>query len=367
MRPLINDPFSSNGGVICSYGVSSSGKTYTILGEKSAGIVPRALTQIFIEYEKIIAPYPYIKVNNDQIAILDDAGVDAEIDLTDKVLKEYRKHKKSHLSDDWIVDIRNDHNFQPKDLGPHNQTIFIWVSFVEIYNEKIIDLLELSKPGTVKRQLKIISNGGNSYVLGLSWLHVSKLEHAFELLQQGLRKVNYASTGLNSNSSRSHTIFTINMISECDSSYEFSSFKFCDLAGAERISKTGNVGDRLKEAGTINKSLVVLGRCLDAQLHNQKPNVKKEIVPVRESKLTFLLQGSLMGHAKFVMIVNLLPTIEFYEENVNVLHFGSIANKIVTKKIEARKFSRCSSRYTYFMQHAVGSPKMNSSQYNNSM
>lgn len=184
---------------------------------------------------------------------------------------------------------------------------------------------------------------------------------AIELLHHGLRKVKYASTGINSNSSRSHTIFTISMISECASNYEFSNFKFCDLAGAERISKTGNVGERLKEAGKINKSLVVLGRCLETVQNNQKPNAKKEIVPVRESKLTFFLQGSLLGHERFVLIVNLLPTVDFYEENVNVLHFGSIANKIVTKKTEARKFSRCSSNYTYFMKHAVNSPKMNSS------
>jgi kinesin family member 20 len=370
VRPLLNEPFSSIGASICSYGVSNSGKTYTILGEQSAGIVPRALTQIFTEYGSYIATYPCIKVANDQILILEDSSVEIELDRTEDLLKDYRKFNKTKITDNWIDEIRNDHDFQSKDLGASCNNIFIWISFVEIYNEKIIDLFQESKPdtATMNRQLKIISNNGNSYILGLNWLHVSKLEDAKDLLYQGLRKVNYAKTGINANSSRSHTIFTINMISECDSSYEFSNFKFCDLAGAERISKTGTVGDRLKEAGKINTSLVVLGRCLEAVQHNQKRNVKKEIVPVRESKLTFLLQGSLMGRERFIMIVNLLPTIEFYEENVNVLHFGSIANKIVTKKTESRKFSRCSSRYTYFMQHAVNSPKMNSSlAYNESM
>lgn len=143
--------------------------------------------------------------------------------------------------------------------------------------------------------------------------------------------------------------------------YELSSYKFCDLAGAERISKTGNVGERLKEAGGINTSLLVLGRCLESVQNNQKKGAHKDVVPVRESKLTFLLQSSLTGKEKFVMIVNLLPTAECFEENINVLHFGSIANNIITKKTKAKRFSRASARYSYFMHHAVNSPKMNSS------
>lgn len=279
-------------------------------------------------------------------------------------------NKEKALQDSWKLGIQAEHQFEPKHIAASHQQIFIWVSFVEIYNEKIIDLFKSQKlaPGasatttTIPRALKIISNNRNSYVHGLTWLHVSTLAKALELLQAGLRRVNYAATGMNKHSSRSHTIFTINVIAECDSNYEFSSFKFCDLAGAERVSKTGNVGDRVKEAGGINNSLMVLGKCLETVQHNQKPGVgKKDIVPVRESKLTFLLQSSLMGREKFVMIVNLLPTIECFEENINVLHFGSIANKIITRKAEVKKYSRLSSRYTYFMQNVINSPKMNSS------
>lgn len=142
--------------------------------------------------------------------------------------------------------------------------------------------------------------------------------------------------------------------------YEYASLKFCDLAGAERQNKTGNMGDRLKEASGINTSLLVLGRCLEAVLHNQKPGSKKELVPTRDSKLTHLLQSSLTGREKFVMIVNLMPTVEFLEENLNVLNFGSIACKIVTKKTETKKYST-STRYSYFLKNVVNSPKLNSS------
>jgi kinesin family member 20 len=362
VRTTLSDPFSSTGCVVCSYGVSNSGKTYTILGEESAGVIPRALTQIFTEYDSHIAKYPVLKVVNDQIKILEDSDVEAELCAPDDFLKESRKLHKGKSHNGWIDAIKSEHDFQPKQGINDTFKVYIWISFIEIYNKKIIDLFKVQSTGqssTLKHSLKIIANNGNPYILNATWLTVCTIESAIELLQQGLLRVNYASTGINAHSSRSHTIFTINMISEYDSSYEFSSFKFCDLAGAERCSKTGNAGDRLKEAGGINKSLVVLGRCLEAVQNNQKPSAKKERVPVRESQLTFLLQSSLMGREKFVMIVNLLPTADYYEENINVLHFGSIANKIVTRKTKAKKYPSRSSRYTYFMQNAV--TNMNSS------
>lgn len=369
VRPILTLPFSSMGAVFASYGVSNSGKTYTILGEKSAGLVPRAITQIFTQYHNNIASYPVVKVVNDKIKIQNDQEVEADVEAAESFLKESRKLHKGKLNEDWAETIKQEHQFEPKIAEPDYLQVYIWISFVEIYNEKMIDLFKPQKgSGTnFQQNLRIISNNRHSYVFGLTWLHVSSIEDALELLQHGLRRVNYAATGLNAHSSRSHTVFTINMISECGTSCEFSSYKFCDLAGAERISKTKNVGDRLKEAGGINTSLLVLGRCLEAVQNNQKAGrkIKKECVPVRESKLTFLLQSSLLGQEKFVMIVNLLPTLECFEENLNVLHFGSIANKIVTRKTQARKFSRGSSCYSYFMQHAVNSPIMNSSLMHN--
>jgi Kinesin motor domain len=177
VRPLLNEPFSSIGASVCSYGVSNSGKTYTILGQKSAGVVPRALAQIFTEY--CIADCPFIKVTNDQIVILDDARIEAEMKTTEDFLKECRKFHKTKLIESWIEEIQSDHDFKIKDLGTTSvNKVYIWISFVELYNEKIIDLFEDSKmsASSLKRDLRIISNNGNSYVLGLNWLHVSKLE-----------------------------------------------------------------------------------------------------------------------------------------------------------------------------------------------
>jgi len=90
------------------------------------------------------------------------------------------------------------------------------------------------------------------------------------------------------------------------------------------------VGSRLKEAQRINSSLMVLGRCLDAVNNSRRAN--KDIVPFRESKLTMLIQGALLGREKLTMIVNVTPTDQYYEENLNVLNFASIAKNIIFKK-----------------------------------
>lgn len=363
--PVLSDPFSSTGAVFASYGVSNSGKTYTIIGEKScAGIVPRALFQIFAEYNQLISELPCVKLVNDKISILEDDQVTSEIEATKTFVIESQKSLKAKLKSSWINDVANDHHFESIECSEDFHKVYIWISFVEIYNEMMNDLLKMPSTrggarNTSQRPLKIISNNRHSYIQGLTSLYVSSLEEAIEILQLGLRNVNYAATGVNNHSSRSHTVFTISMIKDCDSSFTYSSFKFCDLAGAERSKKTGNIGERLKESGGINASLSVLGKCLEAVQTNQKLGFKKQIVPVRESKLTFLIQSSLVGQEKFVMIVNLSPSIECFYENINVLHFGSIANKIITRRAEARKLS---ARFSYFRN----SPKAkNSSVYFN--
>uniref|UniRef100_T1GXS4 Kinesin motor domain-containing protein n=1 Tax=Megaselia scalaris TaxID=36166 RepID=T1GXS4_MEGSC len=120
-------------------------------------------------------------------------------------------------------------------------------------------------------------------------------------------------------------------------------YRFCDLAGSERQTKTNCEGSRLKEAQQINKSLVVLGRCLDAANSNLQKKANQDVIPIRESKLTMLLQPPLLGKEKLCMIVALTPIEQFFEENMNVLNYASIAKNIVyksqIKKDVGRRFS----------------------------
>lgn len=334
VRPIINDLFSEKGATFLSYGTSCSGKTFTILGDENPGIVLRAISQIFSEYGQYIDENPLVKVENDSIILLSDAEIEDEITNIRKIVLENRqmiKQKKMSAKDPHFEQIQVEHEFELK-MFEEEPRIYIFVSFIEIYNEKVVDLLDFNR-GT-SRQLRIMSNEGNSYVKGMSSVYVRTMKEAFEVLQYGLQLRKFSATGINSNSSRSHSLFFITLISSKDYvSFEWVTYKFCDLAGAERTKKTGNIGERLKESGVINSSLMVLGRCLEIVHNNQKNKKQQELVPVRDSKLTFLLQSSLQGKERFVMIVNLLPSMEFFEENLQVLNFAAVAKQIVVQKV----------------------------------
>ena len=129
---------------------------------------------------------------------------------------------------------------------------------------------------------------------------VKTADDAVRVLLFGKENLHFAATKLNHNSSRSHCVFTIKIIrtNDCEDPTEaaVNMMSFCDLAGMERTTKTQSRGDRLKEAGNINTSLLILGRCIDAMRFNQQNPINKMIIPFRESKLTRILQTFLSGN-----------------------------------------------------------------------
>ncbi|XP_037945847.1 uncharacterized protein LOC119678211 isoform X5 [Teleopsis dalmanni] len=318
---------------VLTYGTSGSGKTFTLLGDDvNPGIVPRSIENIFTLYNSNINPHPAVKLQNARVVILEDELVAKEIISTRQVLTACGDITSVHKQFQQI--ICSDHNFETTVFD--DVLVMIWVSFVEIYNEFVYDLLELSasnQTNTVpsRKNLKIVSNDGKVFVKGLTQVYVKNSLEALKLLRFGLQRVTYASTSINANSSRSHCIFIIDVLKYNASGLITEiSYKFCDLAGSERLDKTGNVGSRLKETQRINTSLMILGRCLDAANNlNRKKNT--EVIPYRESKLTMLLQAPLLGKEKIVMVVNVTPTEKYYEENLNVLGFSSIAKNIIFK------------------------------------
>lgn len=351
---------------VLTYGVSGSGKTFTILGNATnAGLLPRAITHIFCRYDGRVCEKACVKIRNGQPLILDDAQVYAEETMRKNVLELC-----GSCDNTMLEYIELEHNFQP---CTGTGTVFIYVSYVEIYNECITDLLS----GTVeenkenfggapiqRKQLKIMTNRGDVFIKDLTSVYVKSGNEALRLLSLGKTRIKFASTALNQNSSRSHCIFFIDLI-KCDGhdNFEHFTYRFCDLAGAERLKKTDNVGSRLKEAQRINSSLMVLGRCLDAVHVNQQQKRGKppQAIPFRDSKFTTLLQAPLSGKEKMSIIVSMMPTIEYADENLNVLNFASIARQIVQceRKRKASENGR-SVRYSWFRSH------MNSSSPNNS-
>ncbi|XP_044857162.1 kinesin-like protein KIF20B [Mauremys mutica] len=206
----------------------------------------------------------------------------------------------------------------------------VWVSFCEIYNECIYDLLLPVSNDKKRRVLRLAQDiKGCSYVKDLQWIQVSGSKEAFKLLKLGLKHQSIACTKLNTYSSRSHSIFTVKMLkiedSEAPNVTRVSELALCDLAGSARCTKTRNEGDRLKESGNINTSLLILGKCINALKNSQWSKLQLHI-PFRESKLTHFLQGFFSGKGKVYMIVNISQCA--YDETLNVLKFSAIAQKI---------------------------------------
>lgn len=336
---------------LLTYGTSGSGKTFTMHGdEANAGIIPRAIEHIFTRYKYMISSTPGVKFDKGNIMLVDESNYSVEEQLRARLIAADPARR---LND---AGIEQEHEFEAITVG--KESVVIWLSFAEIYNENVYDLLSVheKRPNKPRKNLKIIANEGNAFIKDLTSVNVRTAQEAYAVFNAGLEQVNTAATNININSSRSHCIFMVNVIL-CTPPGEFSFcvYKFCDLAGSERLKKTENVGNRLKEAQRINSSLLVLGRCLDLLYANQQKK-SKEVVPFRESKLTMLLQKSLMGREKITTIVNMMPKTEFIEENLHVLHFASIAQKIVFKPpkplappIAAAATKRRSTRFSWFV------------------
>ncbi|KGN63892.1 kinesin-like protein KIN-12E [Cucumis sativus] len=204
-------------------------------------------------------------------------------------------------------------------------------SFLEIYNEQILDLLD---PSSNNLQIREDSKKG-VYVENLKEIEVTSARDVLQQLIQGAANRKVASTNMNRASSRSHSVFTCIIESKWDSQgvthHRFARLNLVDLAGSERQKSSGAEGERLKEATNINKSLSTLGLVI-MNLVNMS-NGKSLHVPYRDSKLTFLLQDSLGGNAKTIIIANISPSSGCSLETLSTLKFAQRAKFIKNNAI----------------------------------
>lgn len=208
------------------------------------------------------------------------------------------------------------------------------INFIEIYNEEIHDLL--NKTG-VEKNLAIRERAGNIAIDGLFDENVEDAEGTMKCLEDGTLKRSVSSTLMNSQSSRSHAIFTINIDylsretgDEGTTEKWTTKFHFVDLAGSERAKRTGASGATLKEGISINKGLLCLGNVISALTEESK---KSNHIPYRDSKLTRILQDSLGGNANTFMIACTSPAESNFEETLNTLKYASRARNIKNKPI----------------------------------
>ncbi|KAM4751236.1 kinesin-like protein KIF16B isoform 2-T2 [Anableps anableps] len=214
------------------------------------------------------------------------------------------------------------------------------VSYLEIYNERVRDLLRRKSTHTYNLRVREHPKDG-PYVEDLSKHLVQNYSDVEELMEAGNINRTTASTGMNDVSSRSHAIFTINFTqAKFDAempSETVSKIHLVDLAGSERADATGATGVRLKEGGNINKSLVTLGNVISALADMAQDggtsNLKKKsvFVPYRDSVLTWLLKDSLGGNSKTIMIATVSPADVNYGETLSTLRYANRAKNIINK------------------------------------
>ena len=206
-----------------------------------------------------------------------------------------------------------------------DKNYLIRCSYIEIYNEEIHDLI--GRDWKVKLELK--ENADRAVSIKDVAMHVVRSVSEIEkLMDLGTKNRSVGETAMNKDSSRSHSIFTIYIeaseATEKDQQHiTAGKLNLVDLAGSERQSKTQATGDRLKEANKINLSLSALGNVISALVDG-----KNSHVPYRDSKLTRLLQDSLGGNTKTVMIANVSPASDSYDETLGTLRYASRAKNI---------------------------------------
>jgi kinesin family member 1 len=274
-KPLLDNAFQGYNNCIFAYGQTGSGKSYSMMGYgKEAGVIPKICQDMF---ERIGA-------------------------------------------------LQEDKNLR----------CTVEVSYLEIYNERVRDLLNPSTKGNLKVR-EHPSTG--PYVEDLAKLVVSSFNEIEHLMDEGNKARTVAATNMNETSSRSHAVFTLTLTQkrhdvETNMSMEkVAKISLVDLAGSERATSTGATGARLKEGAEINRSLSTLGRVI-AALADLSDSKKKKTgkgaaqVPYRDSVLTWLLKDSLGGNSMTAMIAAISPADINYDETLSTLRYADSAKRI---------------------------------------
>ncbi|XP_029029485.1 kinesin-like protein KIF20A [Betta splendens] len=363
LKNIVKDVLRGENRLLYTYGVTNSGKTYTIQGSgREAGLLPRALVSMFRKLQGRIYDAMDLKpVMYQDVRKLEPSEMRAEEIRRNSLLKEddnstsrrggtttiwdsgvgglsSTSNINSHLedTDSVCLDLDGLSHSGGSDLEEGVQ-FSIWVSFYEIYNEFLYDLLDASPSLQPRKRatLRLSEDKlGNAYIKELTWIQVRTAEEAWKILRGGHRNQSFASTHHNQNSSRSHSIFCIRVLrvppqKESGQAMHISELTVCDLAGSER-SKDQRNGERMKEANNINTSLLTLGRCIAALRHNQNNKSRPpQVVPFRDSKLTRVLQGFFCGRGTSSMVVNVNPCASVYDETLQALKFSAIATQLV--------------------------------------
>ncbi|XP_077410635.1 kinesin-like protein KIF20A [Vanacampus margaritifer] len=342
IKSQMSDFLAGKTSLIFSYGVTNAGKTFTIQGtSKEPGILPRVLDATFQymagrQYEGMDVK-PHLR---NETRCLDGDQVKREKSAKAAIFASFKENcdplRTSNGSDSLSCSVPSSSSLCDDQSDEEESCQFaLWVAFFEIYNERVYDLLQPSVCSKFKKRatLRVCDDGAcNAYVKDLRWINIQSSSEASKLLQFGNKNRSAAATKMNQSSSRRkvHSIFIMKLLKiEGNEVKWMSEFSLCDLAGSERCDKTKTFGQRLKEAGNINNSLLILGKCITALRNNQTERTKSSCIPYRESKLTKLFQAVFCGKGRASMIVNISQCANTYDETLHVMKFSAVAKRVV--------------------------------------
>ncbi|XP_054720826.1 kinesin-like protein KIF11 [Uloborus diversus] len=219
-----------------------------------------------------------------------------------------------------------------------NVEFTVRVSFLELYNEELFDLLSLTELSRL-RLFEDSSKKGSVIIQGLEEVKVDSKDEVYSILEKGTSRRQTAATLLNAASSRSHTVFSVTVrvkenTIDGEELIKTGKLNLVDLAGSENVGRSGAVDKRAREAGNINQSLLTLGRVITALIEKQ-PHV-----PYRESKLTRLLQDSLGGHTKTSIIATISPALCNFDETLSTLDYATKAKSITIRPEVNQKMTK---------------------------
>ncbi|XP_056664888.1 kinesin-like protein KIF23 isoform X4 [Monodelphis domestica] len=357
-NPLVDDLVHGKNGLLFTYGVTGSGKTHTMTGSPGdGGLLPRCLNMIFNSIGAFQAKR-FVFKSNDRNSMDIQCEVDALLERQKReALPIPKTPSNKRQIDPEFADMINVQEFCKAEEIDEDSVYGVFVSYIEIYNNYIYDLLEevpfdpikpkwnscntpVRNTDFIPPQSKMLreDKNHNMYVAGCTEVEVKSTEEAFEVFWRGQKKRRIANTQLNRESSRSHSVFIIklaqapldadgdNVLQEKEQ-ITLSQLSLVDLAGSERTNRTKAEGNRLREAGNINQSLMTLRTCMEVLRENQMYGTNK-MVPYRDSKLTHLFKNYFDGEGKVRMIVCVNPKAEDYEESLQVMRFAEMTQEV---------------------------------------
>ena len=285
---------------IFAYGQTGSGKTYTLLGKSITNNIEN-------------------KNNNNTSAFFNNNNEDIEMNELNNNISFYYNNDDEKIGLLQRILYYLFQNKEKSEKDDNNKYIFR-ISYIEIYKEDIKDLLSPNN----KETIKLSDVNGVLTLQKLRTLIISSPEEAIKYIIDGNHFRHTAATLMNDESSRSHAIISIyieNNLSN-ENKIKKSVFHVIDLAGSESQKRTGTFGDRVREAGEINKSLLNLSLVIKRIINKEKP------IPYRDSKLTHILRDSLGGNAKTSIIATISKLECNLRETISTLNFAQTAKKI---------------------------------------